>query len=164
MFEIEVFWVVMPCSVVVGYQRSRGPLLSLIPAIHIEDGGSMNLRNIGILPQHYPALRPRRPQLETGKIHAIGIFFHSFTCCTHISETRTALPVADQYRTFRPLTQNFVVYSQNWIWAGSVWIISTCLHTRIYQKVSRLTAWSENCKWYSSLPLSAVVLLFCESV
>jgi hypothetical protein len=29
--------------------------------------------------------------------------------------------------------------------------------TRVYPKVSGLVAWSENCKWYSSLPLGAVV-------
>jgi len=33
---------------------------------------------------------------------------------------------------------------------------------RMYTKVSGLATWSENCKWYSSLPLGAVVLLFCE--
>jgi hypothetical protein len=27
--------------------------------------------------------------------------------------------------------------------------------TRMYPKVSELAAWSENCKWYSSLPLGA---------
>jgi len=37
-------------------------------------------------------------------------------------------------------------------------------NTRVYPKVSGLAAWSENCKWYSSLPLSAVVALFCESI
>jgi hypothetical protein len=31
-------------------------------------------------------------------------------------------------------------------------------------KVFRLATWSENCKWYSSLPLGAVVSLFYESV
>jgi hypothetical protein len=36
--------------------------------------------------------------------------------------------------------------------------------TRVYPKVSGLAAWSENCNWYSSLPLDAVVSLFCESV
>jgi hypothetical protein len=36
--------------------------------------------------------------------------------------------------------------------------------TRVYPKVSGLAACSENCKWYSSLPLGAVVSLFCESV
>jgi hypothetical protein len=37
----------------------------------------------------------------------------------------------------------------------------------IYEVVSisfRTVAWSENCKWYSSLPLGAVVSLFYESV
>jgi hypothetical protein len=38
------------------------------------------------------------------------------------------------------------------------------LHKMVYPKVSGLAAWSENCKRYSSLPLSAVVSLFCESV
>jgi len=35
---------------------------------------------------------------------------------------------------------------------------------RVYPKVSELAAWSENCKWYSPLPLGTVVSLFCESV
>jgi hypothetical protein len=35
---------------------------------------------------------------------------------------------------------------------------------RVYPKVSGLATWSENCKWCSSLPLSAVVSLFCGSV
>jgi hypothetical protein len=43
--------------------------------------------------------------------------------------------------------------------------VSPPLHARrVYPKVSRLAVWSENCKWYSSLPLGAVVSLFCESV
>jgi len=33
--------------------------------------------------------------------------------------------------------------------------------TRVYPKVSRLAAWNENCKWYSYLPLGAVVSLSC---
>jgi len=32
--------------------------------------------------------------------------------------------------------------------------------TRIYPKFSDLAAWSENCKWYSSLPIDTVVSLF----
>jgi hypothetical protein len=31
-------------------------------------------------------------------------------------------------------------------------------------KSFRTAAWSENCEWYSSLPLGAVVSLLCESV
>jgi hypothetical protein len=34
----------------------------------------------------------------------------------------------------------------------------------MYPKVSGLTAWSENGKWYSSLPLGAVVSLLCVSL
>jgi hypothetical protein len=37
-------------------------------------------------------------------------------------------------------------------------------YMRAYPKVAGLTAWSENCKWYSSLPLGVVVSLFFESV
>jgi hypothetical protein len=37
-------------------------------------------------------------------------------------------------------------------------------YTRMYPKVCKLASWSENCKWYSSLPVGAVVSLFCESV
>jgi hypothetical protein len=33
----------------------------------------------------------------------------------------------------------------------------------LYPKVFGLATWSENCKWYSSLPLGAVVSLFCEA-
>jgi hypothetical protein len=37
-------------------------------------------------------------------------------------------------------------------------------YTRMHPTFSGLAAWSENCKWYSSLPLGGVVSLFCESV
>jgi hypothetical protein len=40
----------------------------------------------------------------------------------------------------------------------------TCLHIRVYPKVSELVGWSENGKWYSSLPLGVVISLFYESV
>jgi hypothetical protein len=57
--EAEVFWVVALFGVVVGCQHSGGPC-----CFHHEDGGSMNLQNNGILPQHYMMSQPRRPQLE----------------------------------------------------------------------------------------------------
>jgi hypothetical protein len=34
----------------------------------------------------------------------------------------------------------------------------------VYPKVSGLAAWSDNSKWYSSLPLGAVVSLFYQSI
>jgi len=70
-FHVEVFWVVTPCSVMVRYKRFGGPCcLNLqvevfwvvTPSILPEDGGSMDLRKIGILPQHHTASQPRRPQ------------------------------------------------------------------------------------------------------
>jgi hypothetical protein len=43
-------------------------------------------------------------------------------------------------------------------------LLASYVHlTRVYPKVSGLAAWNENCKWYSSLLLGAVVSLFCES-
>jgi hypothetical protein len=37
-------------------------------------------------------------------------------------------------------------------------------YMRAYPKVSGQAAWSDNYKWFSSLPLGSVVSLFCESV
>jgi hypothetical protein len=66
LFQVEVFCVVMLCSVVVGKQRFRGPL-------HLEDGGSMDLCNIGILPQHNMASKPRRPQPEISQYEFLTV-------------------------------------------------------------------------------------------
>jgi len=33
--------------------------------LHHEDGGRMDLRNVGILPQHYTASQARTPRLDT---------------------------------------------------------------------------------------------------
>jgi hypothetical protein len=43
-----------------------------------------------------------------------------------------------------------------------MWVLSCNIN--VYPKVSGLASCSENCNWCSSLPLGAVVLLFCESV
>jgi hypothetical protein len=37
-------------------------------------------------------------------------------------------------------------------------------NTKLYPKVSGLVPWGENYKWYSCLPLGAIVSLFCEPV
>jgi hypothetical protein len=42
--------------------------------------------------------------------------------------------------------------------------VSLLSYFRVYPKVSGLAAWSENCKWYSCVPLVAVVSLFYEPV
>jgi hypothetical protein len=56
-FQVEVFWVVTPCSVVVGYQLFSSPR-----CLHLQ--GSLVLRNVGNLLQHYTTSQPRRPLLE----------------------------------------------------------------------------------------------------
>jgi hypothetical protein len=51
--EVEVFWVMTPCSAVVAYQCFRGPC-----CLHLqgkEDGSSMGLSIFVSLPQNYTA-------------------------------------------------------------------------------------------------------------
>jgi len=57
--QVEVVWVVTPCSVVVGYRCCLH---------HPEDGGTMDLRNVGIISQHYTALQSRTPRHENSWI------------------------------------------------------------------------------------------------
>jgi len=62
--QIEVFWVVTPCSVAVVYSRFVESCCLCfqtgVATIPLPDRGSMDLRNVGILPQHYTASQPRR--------------------------------------------------------------------------------------------------------
>jgi hypothetical protein len=60
--QVEVFWVVTTCNVVVGYQRFGGPF-----CLHLqgEDGGSTVFWNACVVPRHYMASQPRRPRTET---------------------------------------------------------------------------------------------------
>jgi hypothetical protein len=46
--QVEIFWVVTLCSIVVGYHHLGGPCCLL----HGEDGGSMVIQNFGILSHH----------------------------------------------------------------------------------------------------------------
>jgi len=55
-FQVEIFWVVTPFSTVVWYQRFKGPCCL---HLHPECGGSMELWNVGILPQDYTASQPK---------------------------------------------------------------------------------------------------------
>jgi hypothetical protein len=62
----------------------------------------------------------------------------------------------------RSCTQKGELYSQK-----SKLKLALCDHKlvkRVYLKVSGLATWSKKCKWYSSLPLGAVVSPFCEPV
>jgi hypothetical protein len=39
----------------------------MLPSLHPEDGGSMFLRNLGILPHRYTESQPKRPRLESSR-------------------------------------------------------------------------------------------------
>jgi hypothetical protein len=63
-FQDEVFWVVTPCRVVVGYQRFRGSCCLLFQC-EVEDGGRKIFRNDGIVPRYYTTSQRIRPLPET---------------------------------------------------------------------------------------------------
>jgi len=56
-------WVVTPCSNV-GCEEFGGPCCLLLQSEVNEYGGSMILRNVGILPHHYMASQPTAPRRE----------------------------------------------------------------------------------------------------
>jgi hypothetical protein len=61
MGNFEFFWVVPPCSDVIGYQclRLTGERkMGIATPFQPEDGGNMDLRNVSILPQNYVASQP----------------------------------------------------------------------------------------------------------
>jgi len=75
-----------------------------------------------------------------------------------MSFSAITLCVASQ-RVFIVVVVVYFVMTQS----GNFWIhpcIRMYKRMKVYSKVSGLAAWSENCKWYSSLPLAAVVSLF----
>jgi hypothetical protein len=59
--QVEVFWVLTSFSEWCG----RIPTFRSSMMNPPEDGGSMDLRNVGTLPRHYTASQPRRPRLHT---------------------------------------------------------------------------------------------------
>jgi hypothetical protein len=89
------------------------------------------------------------------------------------SEVRTGKSLSDAFsiqngpKEGDSINHCFSAMLQNMLSGGTIneWITSADdVNTKVYLKVSGLAAWSENCKWYSSLPLGALVSLFYESV
>jgi hypothetical protein len=75
--QVKFFWVVTPCSVAVGYYRFIRTC-----CLHLS---RRNLRNFGILPQHYTAWQPRRPRLVLCSFmldmpRAVNKWFWHFGC------------------------------------------------------------------------------------
>jgi hypothetical protein len=69
--------------------------------------------------------------------------------------------VEDFHKYLDSVMAGFVCAVYNAVWFCLPFRFSN-QNTRLYPKVSGLAAWSENYKWYSSLPLGAVISLFCQ--
>jgi hypothetical protein len=63
MIQFEVSWDVTPGVIVAGYQRFGRPFCIHVQD-EVEDGGSMEIGNVGILTQYYTASQSRRPRLD----------------------------------------------------------------------------------------------------
>jgi hypothetical protein len=63
-----------------GYTNTENA--SFVTSLHPEDGGSMVLRNVGILSQHNMESQPRRPQLEADYFYLRCIIINSFPAGT----------------------------------------------------------------------------------
>jgi hypothetical protein len=70
---------------------------------------------------------------------------------------------ATEMRIKTPLTRHIRLQQQPAAKKKKYIYIYTHIYMRVNPKVPGMATWSENCKWYSSLSLRAVVSLFCKS-
>jgi len=62
-FKVDVFWVVTPYGVLIGGACCLCRWMQYVTPC--EDRGSMDLQNVGVLPQYFTVSQSRTPQLET---------------------------------------------------------------------------------------------------
>jgi hypothetical protein len=103
--QVQVFWVVTPCNVVVGYQSFRGPCC--LHAHH--EGGSMDLWNFGTLPHHMES-QPRKSRLHPEDAGSMYLY-------TLVSYHNTTQHNTTSHNTTQNNTKQHGVTTQN---------ISTC--------------------------------------
>jgi len=108
-----------------------------------EDAGSLDLWKVSILPHHHTVSQPRRTRSESRRFLSQIFSVWSRTWCT------------------RSVIRGLSFF----LWNGNLkGHVTQSRFTRVWPKVSGLAAWDENCKWYRSQPLIAVLSLFCELV
>jgi hypothetical protein len=111
--QLEDFWVVTPWSIVVRYRRFRGPCCL---HLYCEDGGSIDLRNVDILPQHYTASQHRRSQYEFSppwKVKSLEYFVIYTSCYLVDNWTCTGnAPVCDNTKHYNNL---FIKLLNSWL-------------------------------------------------
>jgi hypothetical protein len=159
-----------------GYQRFGGSY-----CLHLQgEGGDIKvLRSVGVLPQHLHGVTTQKTStcIFTGPQRCIvfGRFCVRISTRRPYSPTETSrgipqflalnLPFTNHPTTRCYITngiENIQKSNRHKVYSVGRFLILMC--TKVYTKVSGLAAWSEDCKWYSSLPIGAVVSLFCDSV
>jgi hypothetical protein len=158
--QIDVFWIVTPCSDARGYPRFEG-----LCYLHLQGEVTMEAARTSETSVSYRnTTRHHDPEgfaFNDFRIHYTYKWEDSDTIrhnktpassCDSLYRWNTTTVIQIQFHCSRNVNPFLRLTTTPW----------TC--TRAYPKVSGLAAWRENWKWYSSLPLGAVVSLFYESV
>jgi hypothetical protein len=82
-----------------------------VSEVYSEDGGCMDLRNIGILPHHYTASQPRRPRLELSRCESLKTRICFLCLWTYIKVSKVlnfqnSVGVSSNRKVFRVLVSS----------------------------------------------------------
>jgi hypothetical protein len=119
LFEVKLFWVVMPRSIVVGYQRFRGLCCLHLQGKVTEKESSIVVWNIGILLKQHMVSQPRRPWCESSLLWKPQI-----SHCFLVAERKTPV-VAWIKRT---------LYSRYWVKISLLLVSIIILHTMVLRQ------------------------------
>jgi len=148
-------------------RTQQGPLKSWYPTTTLRRNPELDLSNSQVCHTEDLICRsqisvsvPREVSYSVTKSYR-----HSYFTCD------VMLPIKWNFLPLMPTTVMKPVITWKWTDSSRFTVTelfhlnsSHYIYMRVCPKVSGLAAWSENCKWYSSLPPNAVVSLFRESV
>jgi hypothetical protein len=162
-YQVVVFWVVMPCSVAVGYQRFWGPWCLHLQGedgeskiLHGEDAGGKVLWSVCILPQHYTASRLRKPRFESSspwkpQISHCNIYYSEL----NIANITLKMAAASSSERWYPSTSLHDVTTQKtaiWNISGGYKFWSSGSHSSRYQLSMLGDSMRLRSKWTSPHP------------